>query len=82
MMESYTTKLPAWKHEKEHRIVLEKEFLSINSSDVDSKKFNYNFKILKGMEIEKTGAQNALPLKIFKTEKKLDILPCVRYNRE
>ena len=34
------------------------------------------------MEIEKTGAQNALPLKIFKTEKKLDILPCVRYNRE
>lgn len=49
MMESYTTKLPAWKHEKEHRIVLEKEFLSINSSDVDSKKFNYNFKILKGI---------------------------------
>ena len=48
-MESYTTKLPAWKHEKEHRIVLEKEFLSINSSDVDSKKFNYNFKILKGI---------------------------------
>jgi hypothetical protein len=49
MMESYTTKLPAWKHEKEHRIVLEKEFLSIDSGDINSKKFNYNFNILKGI---------------------------------
>lgn len=49
MMESYTTKLPSWKHEKEHRIVLEKELLSMTKDNPNSKKIGYDFDLLKGI---------------------------------
>lgn len=49
MMDSYTTKLTSWKHEKEHRIVLEKELLSMTKDDPNSKKISYDFNLLKGI---------------------------------
>lgn len=47
MVESYTTKLPAWKHENEHRIILEKEFFAMNSTE--AKEVFYDFRLLKGI---------------------------------
>lgn len=49
MMKSYTTKLPGWKHELEHRIILEKEFLSISKKNCETQKYTYDFKLLKGI---------------------------------
>lgn len=44
---SFTVKLPDWQTEKEHRLVFEKEMVANDS--VDSRKFVYDFRLLKGI---------------------------------
>ena len=47
LSEVFATKIPDWEKEKEHRIVLQKEFVAGDS--VESRKFVYDFELLKGI---------------------------------
>lgn len=47
LFNSFTVKLPDWEKEKEHRLVIEKEMFANDS--IDSRKFVYDFNLLKGV---------------------------------